>query len=101
MKKLTSLLLCMVLVLSMFCVTAAATESTCIEASAAVAEDGTVTVVVSTKQDAANARLNVTFDSDYLTYVGYETAFAVHSAKAEAEQITIGLANATAKALTT
>ncbi|MBE6950434.1 MAG: S-layer homology domain-containing protein [Ruminococcaceae bacterium] len=99
MKRFTSLLLCMVLVLSLFCVNAAAAETTCIEARATVVDDGTVTVVVTAKEPTANARLTVGFDSDYLTYTGYETAFAVHSVKAEEEQLTIGLANATANAV--
>ena len=99
MKKLASLLLCMVLVLSMFCTNAAAAEATCIEAGVTVVDDGTVTVVVTAKQTAANARLNVTFDSDYLTYVGYETPFAAHSVKAEEEKLTVGLANASASAV--
>ena len=98
MKKLTSLLLCMVLVLSMFCVNAAAAEATCMEAGVTV-EQNTVTVTVSAKQAAANARLVVDFDSDYLTYVGCDTAFAAHSVKAEEEKLTIGLANATANAV--
>ena len=98
MKKITSLLLCMVLVLSMFCVNAAAAEGTCMEAGVAVSDDGTVTVVVTAKQATANARLVVDFDSDYLTYVGYETAFAAHSAKVEEQKLTIGLANASANA---
>lgn len=99
MKKLTSVLLCMVLVLSMFCVNAAAMEPKCMEAGVTVLENGTVTVVVSAQQTAANASLTVDFDSDYLTYVGYETGFAVHSVKAEAEQLTVGLANASANAV--
>lgn len=99
MKKFTSLLLCMVLVLSMLCVNAQAAEPACIEASGTVVGDGTVTVVVTAKQAAANARLNVTFDSAHLTYAGYETAFATHSAKVDGEKITIGLANATADAV--
>ena len=99
MKKITSVLLCMVLVLSVFCVNAAAAEPVCMEAGAAVSDDGTVVVTVSAKQSAANARLTVDFDSDYLTYEGYETAFAVHSVKAEEEQLTVGLANASADAL--
>lgn len=99
MKKFTSVLLCVVLVLSLCCVTAGAAEASCIEARAAVVDDGSVAVVVSAKQAAANARLNVTFDSNYLTYVGYETDFAVHSAKAEGEQITVGLANASSAAV--
>ena len=44
MKKITSLLLCLVLVLSAFTLTAAA-EGTCMEAGVMAAEDGTVTVV--------------------------------------------------------
>lgn len=99
MKKITSLLLCMVLVLSMFCVNAAAAENACMEAGVTVADDGIVTVVVTALQPAANARLTVDFDSDYLTYVNCETPFAVHSVKAEAEKLTIGLANATADAV--
>ena len=92
MKKLTSLLLCMVLLLVMLPVSAAA-EPACMEAGVTVVDDGTVTVTVTARQAAANARLTVDFDADYLTYVGCETPFAVHSVKAEAEQLTIGLAN--------
>ena len=99
MKKLTSVLLCMVLVLSMFCVNAAAAETTCMEAGVTVSEDGTVTVAVRAKQPAANARLTVDFDSDYLTYVDCETGFAVHSVKAEEEKLTVGLASASANAV--
>ena len=96
MKKITSVLLCMILVLSMFCVNAAAAENTCIEARVAAADDGTVTVVVSAKQAAANARLNVSFDADYLRYVRCETPFAVHAVREEAEKLTIGLASTSA-----
>ena len=99
MKKLTSVLLCMVLVLSMFCVNVAAAETACMEAGVTVSEDGTVTVAVRAKQPAANARLTVDFDSDYLTYVGCETGFAVHSVKAEEEKLTVGLASASANAV--
>ena len=99
MKKLTSVLLCMVLVLSMFCVNAAAAETACMEAGVTVSEDGTVTVAVRAKQPAANARLTVDFDSDYLTYVDCETGFAVHSVKAEEEKLTVGLASASANAV--
>lgn len=98
MKKFTSVLLCLVLVLSVFCVNVQAAQS-CIEASGTVAGDGTVTVTVSAKQAAANARLTVTFDSEQLTYVGNETAFAVRSARVDGEKLTVGLANATARAV--
>lgn len=93
MKKLTCLLLCMVLVLSAFGVNAAAAETDCMEAGVTVADDGTVMVAVTGKLPAANARLTVDFDSDYLTYVGSETPFAVHSVKEEDGKLTIGLAN--------
>lgn len=99
MKKLTSLLLCMVLVLTMFCGTAAAAETERMEAGVMVSDDGTVMVTVRAKQAAANARLTVDFDSDYLTFDGYETAFAAASVRAEEEQLTIGLANASANAV--
>ena len=95
MKKLTSLLLCVVLVLSLCSVTAGAAQNVGAEARVAVVND-TVTVVVCTKQAATNARLDVTFDSDCLTYNGYETVFTVHSAKVGTEQVTIGLANSSA-----
>lgn len=98
MKKLTSLLLCMVLVLSLFGVNAAAAENPCMEAGVTAA-DGTVTVVVTAKQAAANAHLVVNFDSKCLTYVGCETAFAAHTVKAEEGKLTIGLASATADAV--
>ncbi len=93
MKKITSLLLCLVLVLSMLSVTAAAEQGS-FGADVAV-ENGTVTVTVSAAA-VANARLNVAFDSDYLTYVGYETEFAAHSVMAEEDELTIGLANSSA-----
>lgn len=96
MKKSVSLLLCMILLLSAFTVNAAAAENSCFEANVTVSDGGTVTVVVSALQTAANARLNVTFDSDYLSYVGCETAFAAHSVQAGEDKLTIGLANASA-----
>ena len=98
MKKITSLLLCMVLVLSMFCVNVSA-ESACMEAGVTVVDDGSVTVVVTAKQTAANARLVVDFDPAYLRYVGCETAFAVLSVKEEGGKLTIGLASASADAV--
>ena len=53
MKKIASLLLCMVLLLSVCCVNASAAENACIGAGVTVAEDGTVTVAVSAKAAAA------------------------------------------------
>ena len=99
MKKIASLLLCMVLLLSVCCVNASAAENACIGAGVTVAEDGTVTVAVSAKAAAANARLTMGFDADRLTYTGCETAFAVHTVKAEEGKLTIGLASSTAEAV--
>ena len=90
MKKIASLLLCMVLLLSVCCVNASAAEDTCIGAGVTVAEDGTVTVAVSAKAAAANARLTVGFDADRLTYTACETAFDVHTVKKESGKVTIG-----------
>ena len=99
MKKIASLLLCMVLLLSVCCVNASAAENACIGAGVTVAEDGTVTVAVSAKAAAANARLTLGFDADRLTYTGCETAFAVATVKEETGKLTIGLASSTAEAV--
>ena len=96
MKKIASWLLCLVLLLALFPVNVSAAEDPCMEATAAMSEDGIVTVVVLAAQPAANARLHVTFDSACLSYVGYETVFAAHSVQAGEEKLTIGLANASA-----
>ncbi len=98
MKKCTAVLLCMVLVLSLFCVNAAAAQSPVIEAGATVSE-GVVTVELRALQTTANAHLTVDFDPNCLSYTGCETAFTVHTVKAEDGKLTIGLANATADAV--
>ena len=99
MKKIASLILCMVLVLSLFGVNAAAAETTCMDAAVTVSDNGIVTVVVSARQTAANARLVMEFDPAYLTFDGYEAAFATHSAKVQGGKVTIGLASASANAV--
>ena len=96
MKKITSLLLCLMLVLSVAAVPAAAEQGS-FGANVAM-ENGIVTVTVSAAA-VANARLHVDFDPAYLTYESYETAFAVHSVKAEEDQLEIGLANASGEKL--
>lgn len=98
MKKCTAVLLCMVLVLSLFCVNAAAAQSPVIEAGATVSE-GVVTVELRALQTTANAHLTVDFDPNCLSYTGCETAFTVHTVKSEEGKLTIGLANATADAV--
>lgn len=98
MKKCTAVLLCMVLVLSLFCVNAAAAQNPVIEAGATVSE-GVVTVELRALQTTANAHLTVDFDPNCLSYTGCETAFTVHTVKSEEGKLTIGLANATADAV--
>ncbi len=101
MKKITSVLLCLALLLTL-ALPAFAAESAHMEATAVVdAESATVTVVVTARQSTANARLNIAFDSNYLTYQAFESDMAVSSAKAEKTNLTVGLANATADAVAT
>ncbi len=101
MKKLTSVLLCLALVLTM-ALPAFAAETQRMEASTVVdADSATVTVVVRAKQSTANARLHIAFDADYLTYQAIQSDMAVSSAKAEEASVTIGLASATADAVQT
>ena len=89
MKKCTAVLLCMVLVLSLFCVNAAAAQNPVIEAGATVSE-GVVTVELRALQTTANAHLTVDFDPNCLSYTGCETAFTVHTVKSEEGKLTIG-----------
>lgn len=91
MKKFTSLLLCLMLVLSVAAVPAAAEQGSF--GANVTMENGIVTVTVSAAA-VANARLHVDFDPAYLTYESYETAFAVHSVRADGGRLEIGLANA-------
>ncbi len=99
MKKCTSALLCLVLVL-MLAVPGLAADTAHMEAAALV-DSATVTVVVTAKQSTANARLTIGFDADYLCYQAFQTDMAVGTAKAEKHQVTIGLASATADAVAT
>lgn len=87
MKKFTSLLLCLMLVLSVAVVPAAAFTGS------VTMEHDIVTLTLGADA-AAHARLNVEFDPDYLTYLDYKTDFTVHSVKAEEGRLEIGLANA-------
>ena len=91
MKKITSLLLCMVLVLSMALPAAAFSTGVTMHS-------GVVTLTLGADA-AANARMTVAFDPNYLTYLDYETDFAVHSVRAEEGRLEIGLANASSQKL--
>ena len=87
MKKITSLLLCLMLVLSVAAVPAAAFST------GVTMQNGIVTLTLGADA-AAHARLNVEFDPDYLTYLDYKTDFTVHSVRTEEGRLEIGLANA-------
>ncbi len=101
MKKLTSVLLCLAMLLAL-AVPGFAAETVHAEATAVVdAASATVTVVLKAKQPTANAKLSITFDPRFVTYKSMESDMAVFSAKAEDDSVTIGLANATADALKT
>ena len=89
MKKITSLLLCMVLVLSMALPAAAFSTGVTMHS-------GVVTLTLGADA-AANAQMTVEFDPNYLTYLDYETDFAVHSVRAEEGRLDIGLANASSQ----
>ena len=91
MKKITSLLLCLMLVLSMALPAAAFSTGVTMQS-------GVVTLTLGADA-AANARMTVEFDPNYLTYLDYETDFAVHSVRAEAGRLEIGLANASSQKL--
>lgn len=93
MKKLTSLLLCMVLVLSLCSVTAFAAGDTYLEAACTVDPSaGTVELVLKAAQPLTNATIHVAYDSDYLTYLDALTAGTVNSVKAGDQMVTVGMA---------
>ena len=92
MKKITSLLLCLMLVLSMAVVPAAAF-------STGVTMQGGIVTLTLGADAAANARMTVEFDPNYLTYLDYETDFTVHSVREEDGRLEIGLANASSQKL--
>ena len=92
MKKITSLLLCLMLVLSMAVVPAAAFST------GVTMQNGIVTLTLGADA-AANARMTVEFDPNYLTYLDYETDFTVHSVREEDGRLEIGLANASSQKL--
>lgn len=100
MKKCTSVLLCVILVLSLCSVTATADQNAYMEAAADVkADSGAVTVTITAVQAVANARISVAYDPDYLTFNGVAAPNAVMSVKEEPGLVTIGLAWATAEAI--
>ena len=91
MKKITSLLLCLMLVLSMALPAAAFSTGVTMQS-------GVVTLTLGADA-AANARMTVEFDPNYLTYLDYETDFTVHSVREEDGRLEIGLANASSQKL--
>lgn len=100
MKKFTSLLLCVVLVLSLCSMTAFAAGDDYLEASYAVdAENGTVELTLTAKQTLTNTTFRLAFDRHYLTWVGAEVNAAVSAVNATRTEATIRLATSTANAI--
>lgn len=97
MKKLTSLLLCVVLVVSLCCVTASAAEDAYLEATCAVdAESGNVELVLKALQPMTNATVHVYFDSNYLYCWGLNPKGTVSNGKMEEGHAVMRIAVATA-----
>lgn len=92
MKKLTSVLLCAVLVLSLCSVTAAASENAYMEANVDVSAEGVVTLTLKAARPVTNAKLHVAYDSNLLTCVDAQAAGTVSSVQYKENQVTIGLA---------
>lgn len=99
MRKCTSVLLCVILVLSL-CSVAAAAENPCMEARVDVnADRDRATVVIHAAQTVANARISIAYDPDYLTFTGVAAPEPVMTVKEEPGLVTVGLAWATAEAV--
>ncbi len=97
MKKLVSMLLCVMLVLSLCCVTASAAEHDYLEATGAVnAQTGTVELVLTAAQPLTNATVHLGFDSDYLTCTGIDVAGTVSNHELEEESALFRTAVSTA-----
>lgn len=98
MKKLTSLLLVLVMLVSLFSVTALAAESNdYVEAEASIdAAATTVYVTITAKQDTTNGKLAIKYDSACLSYTDSESEAAAFSADDENGIVSLGYADTTA-----
>ena len=100
MKKLVSVLLCAILVLSLCSVTASAAETDYLEASSTVdVQSGTVVLVLKAKQPLTNAAVRVDFDSSDLTFTGIEVNGTVSNYKTEEGQLRFRTAVSTANTM--
>lgn len=102
MKKLVSMLLCVILVLSLCCVTASAAENGYLEATSAVnAQTGTVELVLTAAQPLTNATVHLDFNSDYLICTGIDVTGTVSSQTIEEEHALFRTAVSTADTIGT
>lgn len=99
MRKCISVLLCVILLLSL-CAGVSAAENPCMDARVTVkADSGRMYVKIYAAQTVANARISVSYDPAYLTFVGVAANQPVMSVKEEEGLLTVGLAWSTASAI--
>ena len=101
MKKITSVLLTVVMLASMLSATALAVPGgACVEAAASVNyESGIVTVAFTAVQPTTNGRIAVEYDADSLTYVDCDAAGTASSVSQSAGSVTFGYGTSTPDAI--
>lgn len=103
MKKITSVLLAVVMLVSMLSVTAAAApESAYVKATAKVnSASRTVTVAFTAAQPTTNGKITVEYDAGKLTYVNCSTGGTASSVSQNIGTVTFGYGTSTAHAIQT
>lgn len=101
MKKLTSVLLSLVMLMSVLCASALAAEQTdCLQATASLdAANNTVTVVFTAGEDTTNGKFTVEFDPAHLIFTDAEIAGIITSAENTDSSVTVSYATTTAGAI--
>lgn len=100
MKKITSVLLTVAMLLSMLSVTAWAADNTYVEATANVDHTSkTVTVAVTAAQSTTNGKITVGYDADSLTYVDCDVVGTTSSVVEGDETVTFGYGTSTKDAI--
>ena len=101
MKKLTSALLSLVMLVSVLCVPAWAAEQTdCLQATVRVNEEaGTVTVVFEANENTTNGKFTVEFDSQKLDYRRATVNSSISATEATDSSVTLSYATSTADAI--
>lgn len=97
MKKIVSLLLCVILALSLCSVTATAAEGDCLEATYVLDESGDLLeLVLTAAKPLTNATIRVSFDSSYLSCFGLNVNAEVYNGQMEEDYALVRLAVSTA-----